>query len=134
KATCKGQGRTATTGGNNAEASGVDVGSQGSSHTGWTKRRVQTVRISLQKTTPTQPISQPSTSSQVPVTEIRNADRRNVIVAGADNRPPMLDKTQYSSWASRMLLYIRGKENGKLLFDSVLNGPFKYCTVTVLGT
>ncbi|GKC03613.1 hypothetical protein Tco_0995223 [Tanacetum coccineum] len=56
----------------------------------------------------------------------------NVIIAGADDRPPMLDKTQYSSWASRMLLYIRGKENGKLLFDSVLNGPFKYCTVIVL--
>ncbi|GKC31919.1 hypothetical protein Tco_1039213 [Tanacetum coccineum] len=25
---------------------------------------------------------------------------KNVIVAGADNRPPMLDKTNYSSWAS----------------------------------
>ncbi|GKC10805.1 hypothetical protein Tco_1007587 [Tanacetum coccineum] len=58
----------------------------------------------------------------------------NVIVAGADNRPPMLDKTQYSSWASRMLLYIKGKENGKLLIDSVLNGPFKYGTVTVPET
>ncbi|GKE19309.1 hypothetical protein Tco_1426886, partial [Tanacetum coccineum] len=40
----------------------------------------------------------------------------------------------YSSWASRMLLYIRGKENGKLLVDSVLNGPFKYGTFTVLDT
>ncbi|GJT89456.1 retrovirus-related pol polyprotein from transposon TNT 1-94 [Tanacetum coccineum] len=56
----------------------------------------------------------------------------NVIVAGADNRPPMLDKTQYTSWASRMLLYIRGKKNGKILIDSVLNGPFKYGTVTGL--
>ncbi|GKC65266.1 hypothetical protein Tco_1097864 [Tanacetum coccineum] len=37
----------------------------------------------------------------------------NVIVAGADNHPPMLDKTQYSSWASRMLLYIKGKENDR---------------------
>ncbi|GJZ55445.1 putative ribonuclease H-like domain-containing protein [Tanacetum coccineum] len=44
---------------------------------------------------------------------------KNVIVAGADNHPFMLDKTQYSSWASRMLLYIKGKENGKLLIDSV---------------
>nr|GEW43076.1 hypothetical protein [Tanacetum cinerariifolium] len=43
----------------------------------------------------------------------------NVIVAGADNRPHMLNKTQYSLWASRMLLV-----------DSVLNGPFKYGTVT----
>ncbi|GJV22523.1 hypothetical protein Tco_1371543 [Tanacetum coccineum] len=58
----------------------------------------------------------------------------NVIGAGANNRPPMLDKTMYSSWASRMLLYIRGKENGKLLVDLVLNGPFKYGTFTVLGT
>ncbi|GJR54863.1 hypothetical protein Tco_1405384 [Tanacetum coccineum] len=53
KATCKGQGRKETTGGNNAKASGlftadgqggagVGVGSKGSSHTRWTKRRVQT--------------------------------------------------------------------------------------------
>ncbi|GKC70943.1 hypothetical protein Tco_1116826 [Tanacetum coccineum] len=46
----------------------------------------------------------------------------------------MLDKTQYSSWASRMLLYIKGKGNGKLLVDSVLNGPFDYGTVTEAGT
>ncbi|GKC76382.1 hypothetical protein Tco_1127156 [Tanacetum coccineum] len=53
----------------------------------------------------------------------------NVIVAGADNRPPMLDKTNYSSWASCMLLYIKGKEHGKLLVDSILNGPFQYGTI-----
>ncbi|GKD37112.1 hypothetical protein Tco_1257319, partial [Tanacetum coccineum] len=39
-----------------------------------------------------------------------------------------------SKIASRMLLYIKGKENEKLLVDSVLNGPFKYGIVTVLGT
>ncbi|GJX14524.1 retrovirus-related pol polyprotein from transposon TNT 1-94 [Tanacetum coccineum] len=33
-----------------------------------------------------------------------------------------------------MLLYIRGKENGKLLVDSVLNGPFKYGTITIPRT
>nr|GEU47638.1 integrase, catalytic region, zinc finger, CCHC-type, peptidase aspartic, catalytic [Tanacetum cinerariifolium] len=49
----------------------------------------------------------------------------NVIVARVENRPPMLDKTQYSSLARRMLLYIKEKENGKLLIDSVLNGSFK---------
>ncbi|GKA28348.1 hypothetical protein Tco_0714516 [Tanacetum coccineum] len=36
----------------------------------------------------------------------------NVIFAGADNRPPMLDKSMYNSWKSRMILYIRGKEHG----------------------
>ncbi|GJS70833.1 retrovirus-related pol polyprotein from transposon TNT 1-94 [Tanacetum coccineum] len=55
----------------------------------------------------------------------------NVIVAGADNRPPMLDKTRYSSWASRMLLYIKGKEHGKLLVDSVLNKPFPFRIIIV---
>ncbi|GJY19283.1 hypothetical protein Tco_0390774 [Tanacetum coccineum] len=53
----------------------------------------------------------------------------NVIVTGADNRHPMLDKTNYSSWASHMLLYIKGKEHVKLLVDLVLNGPFQYKTI-----
>ncbi|GJT52509.1 retrovirus-related pol polyprotein from transposon TNT 1-94 [Tanacetum coccineum] len=60
--------------------------------------------------------------------------KENVIVAGADNRPPMLDKTNYSSWASRMLMYIKGKPNGKLLVDYVLNGPFQYRTIVEPGT
>ncbi|GJS12792.1 hypothetical protein Tco_0407264 [Tanacetum coccineum] len=92
KATCKRQG------GNNAEADGSasrqaqqtepavgqdgsggsGVAKQGSSRTRWTKRRVQTERISPQKTTPTQPASQPSTSSQVPVSQTRNADGREM--------------------------------------------------------
>ncbi|GJS65334.1 putative mitochondrial protein [Tanacetum coccineum] len=55
--------------------------------------------------------------------------QENVIVVGADNRSHMLDKTNYSSWVSRMLLYIKGKEHGKLLVDSVLKGPFQYGTV-----
>ncbi|GKB36814.1 hypothetical protein Tco_0881756 [Tanacetum coccineum] len=58
----------------------------------------------------------------------------NVIVSGANNRPHMLDKTQYSSWSSRILLYIKGKEHDKLLYDSVINGPFKYGTIIVLRT
>ncbi|GJY31325.1 mutator type transposase [Tanacetum coccineum] len=45
----------------------VGVGSQSSSHTRWTKRRVQTQRLSPQETTPTQPASQPLTHSPVPV-------------------------------------------------------------------
>ncbi|GJY25091.1 hypothetical protein Tco_0399817 [Tanacetum coccineum] len=90
KATCKGQGQKATTGGNNTEASGLStaageggqggagVSSQGSSHSRWTKSRVQTERMSPQKRTPTQPTSQPSTSSQVPVGESRSANGREI--------------------------------------------------------
>ncbi|GJT96319.1 hypothetical protein Tco_1091837 [Tanacetum coccineum] len=36
----------------------------------------------------------------------------DMIVSGAENRPPMLDKTMYNSWQSRMLPYIKGKKNG----------------------
>ncbi|GJZ02450.1 hypothetical protein Tco_0520411 [Tanacetum coccineum] len=57
----------------------------------------------------------------------------NVIAAGADNRPPMLEKSQYNSWQSHMLLYIRGKEHGKELYDSFINGPFQFGTVDVPG-
>nr|GEW85345.1 hypothetical protein [Tanacetum cinerariifolium] len=56
----------------------VGVGSQGSSHSRWTKRRVQTERISPQNRTYTQPASQPSTNSQVLVSETRNADGREM--------------------------------------------------------
>ncbi|GJZ59524.1 hypothetical protein Tco_0615340 [Tanacetum coccineum] len=48
----------------------------------------------------------------------------NIIAAWADNRPSMLEKSQYNSWQHHMLLSIRGKEYGKDLLDSVLNGPF----------
>ncbi|GJV45959.1 copia protein [Tanacetum coccineum] len=58
----------------------------------------------------------------------------NVIAAGFDIRPPMLDKIQYNSWQSRMLLYIKGKEHGKQLYDPVINGPFQYGTIEVPAT
>ncbi|GJZ53866.1 hypothetical protein Tco_0736528 [Tanacetum coccineum] len=31
----------------------------------------------------------------------------NVLAAGAENRPPMLEKGKYDSWKSRILLYIK---------------------------
>ncbi|GKD64463.1 crooked neck-like protein 1 [Tanacetum coccineum] len=56
-------GLSATAGkGGACDPGGVGVAGQGSSRTRWTRRRVQTERISLQKRTPTQPANQPSTS------------------------------------------------------------------------
>ncbi|GKA99775.1 hypothetical protein Tco_0827769 [Tanacetum coccineum] len=57
----------------------------------------------------------------------------NMIVAGGDNRPPMLDKSMYNSWKSRMILYIRGKEHGRIILNSILNGPLVYGTIKVDG-
>ncbi|GKG03465.1 hypothetical protein Tco_0311101, partial [Tanacetum coccineum] len=58
----------------------------------------------------------------------------HVIAAWADNRPPMPHKSQYNSWKSRMLLYIKGKEHGKQVYDSVINGPFQYSIIEVPAT
>ncbi|GKB84236.1 hypothetical protein Tco_0956508 [Tanacetum coccineum] len=47
----------------------------------------------------------------------------NVIAAGFENRPLMLEKGMYDSQKTRIILYIRGKENGEMLKDSLDNGP-----------
>ncbi|GKB81540.1 hypothetical protein Tco_0948435, partial [Tanacetum coccineum] len=52
-----------------------------------------------------------------------------MIIAGADNRPPMLEKYMYDSWKSRMELYIENRENGRMILNSVLNGPRVWPTI-----
>nr|GEX50577.1 hypothetical protein [Tanacetum cinerariifolium] len=56
-----------------------------------------------------------------------------IIVAGADNRPLMLDKNMYDSWKSRMELYIEGKENEGIILNSVNNDPLICPTVEENG-
>ncbi|GJW18267.1 hypothetical protein Tco_0025703 [Tanacetum coccineum] len=58
---------------------------------------------------------------------------KHMIVVGADNRPPMLEKTMYNSWQSRMLLYIKGKKHGRMMLNSILHGPLVYGTIEVDG-
>ncbi|GKD65816.1 hypothetical protein Tco_1307924 [Tanacetum coccineum] len=50
----------------------------------------------------------------------------NVIAAGAENRPSMLEKGMYDSWKTRIWLYIKGKENGEMFIDSIKNVPFQF--------
>ncbi|GJU58298.1 hypothetical protein Tco_1236064 [Tanacetum coccineum] len=57
----------------------------------------------------------------------------HMIVAGAKNHPAMLDKTMYNSWQSRMLLYIKGKKNGRMMLESIENGPLVYPTIEENG-
>nr|GEU36025.1 reverse transcriptase domain, reverse transcriptase zinc-binding domain protein [Tanacetum cinerariifolium] len=52
-----------------------------------------------------------------------------MIIAGADNRPPMLEKSMYDSRKSRMELYIENRENERMILNSVLNGPLVWPTV-----
>ncbi|GKB65906.1 hypothetical protein Tco_0927318 [Tanacetum coccineum] len=44
-----------------------------------------------------------------------------IIVAGAENRPPMLEKSMYDSWESHIRLFIKGKKHGRMMLDSIDN-------------
>lgn len=48
----------------------------------------------------------------------------DIQAAGSDTRPPMLDRTDYESWAQRIRLYCLGKENGFNILKSIDEGPF----------
>ncbi|GJZ58229.1 hypothetical protein Tco_0613723 [Tanacetum coccineum] len=39
----------------------------------------------------------------------------------------------YNSWQSRMLLYIKGKKNGRMMLESIENGPLIYPTIEENG-
>nr|GEV79245.1 hypothetical protein [Tanacetum cinerariifolium] len=52
-----------------------------------------------------------------------------MIIAGADNRPPMLEKSLYDSWKTRMELYIENRENERMILNSIQNGPLVWTTI-----
>ncbi|GJS26405.1 retrovirus-related pol polyprotein from transposon TNT 1-94 [Tanacetum coccineum] len=56
-----------------------------------------------------------------------------MIVSSVDNRPPMLDKDLYDSWKSRMELYMQNREHGRMILESVKNGPLIWPTIEENG-
>nr|GEV35624.1 hypothetical protein [Tanacetum cinerariifolium] len=56
-------------------------------------------------------------------------NKEHIIVAGAENHPPMLEKSMYDSWASRICLFIKWKKHGRMMLDSIDNVPLVYPTV-----
>nr|GEV40948.1 retrovirus-related Pol polyprotein from transposon TNT 1-94 [Tanacetum cinerariifolium] len=55
------------------------------------------------------------------------------ILSGADNRPPMLEKDMYDSWKSRMELYMINRQHGRMILDSIENGPLLWPTIKENG-
>nr|GEU38481.1 hypothetical protein [Tanacetum cinerariifolium] len=53
-----------------------------------------------------------------------------MIIVGADNRPPVLEKSLYYSWKIRMEFYMEHRENGRMILDSVQNDPLVWPTIT----
>ncbi|GJY75001.1 hypothetical protein Tco_0479432 [Tanacetum coccineum] len=49
---------------------------------------------------------------------------KHIIVAGAENHPPMLEKSMYDSWSSRIRLFIKGKKHGRMMLDSIDNDDY----------
>nr|GFA66552.1 hypothetical protein [Tanacetum cinerariifolium] len=43
---------------------------------------------------------------------------------GSESRPPMLNKENYVPWSSRLLRYAKSRPNGKLIHNSILDGPY----------
>nr|GEU71420.1 hypothetical protein [Tanacetum cinerariifolium] len=46
------------------------------------------------------------------------------LYSGFENRPPMLNKENYAPWSSRLLRYAKSRPNGKLIHNSIINGPY----------
>nr|GEZ07800.1 hypothetical protein [Tanacetum cinerariifolium] len=55
------------------------------------------------------------------------------ILSGADNRPPMLEKYMYDSWKSIMELYMMNRQHGRMILESVEDGPFIWPTIEKNG-
>ncbi|GKA50256.1 hypothetical protein Tco_0743329 [Tanacetum coccineum] len=58
---------------------------------------------------------------------------KHIDVVGAENRPLMLEKSMYDSWASRIRLFIKGKKHGRMMLDLIDNGSLVYPTVEENG-
>jgi hypothetical protein len=61
------------------------------------------------------------------------ATQQDIHAAGAENRPPMLEKGGYLPWTSRMLRYIKTKTGGNLMIKSIEKGPFQPRQVQIEG-
>nr|GEY11837.1 eukaryotic translation initiation factor 3 subunit D-like [Tanacetum cinerariifolium] len=42
----------------------------------------------------------------------------------SESRPPILNKENYVSWSSRLIRYAKSRPNGKLIHNSIINGPY----------
>ncbi|GKE79673.1 hypothetical protein Tco_1545793, partial [Tanacetum coccineum] len=50
--------------------------------------------------------------------------QQDTYATGSKNRPPILNKDNYVLWSSRLLHYAKIKPNGKLIYNSIMHGPY----------
>nr|GFA73501.1 hypothetical protein [Tanacetum cinerariifolium] len=59
--------------------------------------------------------------------------QQDIYAADSENRPPMLNKDNYVPWSSRIIRYARSRPNGKMIVDSIENGPYVRRMITTPG-
>nr|GEZ81588.1 integrase, catalytic region, zinc finger, CCHC-type, peptidase aspartic, catalytic [Tanacetum cinerariifolium] len=50
--------------------------------------------------------------------------QQDIYAASFENRPLMLNKDNYVPWSSRILRFGKSRRNGKLIHNSIINGPY----------
>nr|GEX42604.1 hypothetical protein [Tanacetum cinerariifolium] len=55
------------------------------------------------------------------------------ILSGADNHPPMLEKDMYDSWKRKMALYMMNRQHGRMILESIENGPLIWPSIEENG-
>nr|GEW65448.1 retrovirus-related Pol polyprotein from transposon TNT 1-94 [Tanacetum cinerariifolium] len=59
--------------------------------------------------------------------------QQDIYAVGSENRPPMLNKDNYVPCSSRIIRYARSRPNGKMIVDSIENGPYVRRMITNTG-
>ncbi|GJT88231.1 retrovirus-related pol polyprotein from transposon TNT 1-94 [Tanacetum coccineum] len=59
--------------------------------------------------------------------------QQDIYAPGSENRPPMLNKENYVPWSSRLLHYAKSRPNGKLIYNSIMNGSYVRRMILELG-
>ncbi|GKA34228.1 hypothetical protein Tco_0720657 [Tanacetum coccineum] len=50
--------------------------------------------------------------------------QQDIYAAGSENHPPMLNKENYVPCSSHLLHYAKSRPNGKLIYNSIMNGLY----------
>ncbi|GJZ75143.1 hypothetical protein Tco_0639608 [Tanacetum coccineum] len=59
--------------------------------------------------------------------------QQDIYAVSSKNCPPMLNKENYVPWSSRLLCYDKSRPNGKLIYNSIINGPYVKQMIPELG-
>nr|GEX13185.1 reverse transcriptase domain-containing protein [Tanacetum cinerariifolium] len=84
----------------------------------------EAVTFNLNQTTRYSSIYDDMSVNRIDVIDVTKEEYAQEMLAGSENRPLMLNKENYVPWSSRLLRYAKSRPNGKLIHNSIINGPY----------